>query len=313
MAFKEHKIIKGIARTVPVIFVAGFVGVMVGKCARDSVDAKLQSKIDAYKTTLVASGEVGNISLDCVLPFGDRQIVLTKSYTDDVKSILEEDDYPLLVKSCTESLEQFNNLKIGYNFTLCSEDGSLGLPKPEKNIPIVAWTTSNDLDSRTLGQWYYNKSAFGEEFYFAQSPKTLDQISYPAGLETFVTTSNLNSLDHITIYGKDYSPARMLYNHKIFMHELEHSIGVGHITSNLDVPKNEAGVSETYMTSLINYAYAGDSKFDENTLIAATSLRKILANEENQNDKYFDNSHFETFYDFMEKGQNNLNNQNSMN
>lgn len=313
MSFNLKKYIKELKITIPIIFTAGITGAIAGVGIKNAIDSRENAKLNEYITVLKASGEVGNIETKAVLSFGDRQIVLTTDYTNAVKTILEPEEYPLFLKSFTEPLEQINNLKVGYNFTLTSEDGSFNLPTPKKNIPSVDWTISSKLGDTTVGEWVYKKNNFSEEYFFLQDPTTLNQISFPNGLETIVTKDNINDLDKITVYGEDYSTARMLTNYKIVNHELYHSLGVGHTDKNMNVPKNEGGILETYMTPTLNILYVGNSSFDENTLIASTCLRKILSGSQNKNDKYFDNSHYQTFNDFMQKGKENMNsNENSL-
>ena len=310
MAFKDSKFFKAFRIGLPLIFCASFLGAGAGIAIRRATDAKQKAKIDEYVNVLKASGEVGSIETECVLPFGDRQIVLTIDYTNAAKEQLEPKEYPLFLRSFYEPLENINNLKVGYNFSLTSEDGSFGLPTPKSNIPTVDWTVGTNLKDTAVGQWHYSKDAFSERYYYMQDPRTIAMINIPVGLETYVTTSNIDDLKTVTVYGKEYSTARLLANYKIVTHEILHSIGVGHVNSKMNIPRNEGGILETHMTTQLNSNFVGDSKFDNNTTIAATCLRKIISGSQNKNDKYFDPSHYLTFNGFMEKGRENLNNSN---
>ena len=81
----------------------------------------------------------------------------------------------------------------------------------------------------------------------------------------------------------------------------------------VSVGESEYHVLQTYMTENINTLYIGNSTFDTNALISASCLRKILSNEQDKEDPYFNPEYYTVFYSFMEKGKNNLNNQNNNN
>lgn len=314
MAFNHGKFFKSLRIYVPLIFSAGLIGGATGIGLKSCADAKERARINEYVNVLRASGEVGSVETNCVLPFGDRQIILTTEYTDAAKSVLEPQEYNLFLQSFYTPLKQINDLQVGYNFSLASEDGSFGLPTPTANVPSVNWTVDSHVKSgnngeTVIGEWNYTKDAFSENYFYSQYSSTINSVSFPTGLIGFPTEESMNNLEPITIYGKEYSPERMLYTFKIVTHEVFHSLGVGHTNSSMNIPKNEGNVLETYMTPKLNMFFAGDSKFDENTLIASTCLRKILSGTQNQYDKYFNPAHYETFEQFMQQGRENLNNQ----
>lgn len=310
MSFKDFLRAKKLKIMVPVMFASLILGGAAGAGVRIGMDKHTEKLFNDYETTLRASGEVGNIEHRCVLPFGDRQIVLTMDYTNAVKKELEPAEYPLLVKAFTEPIQEINDLKIGYNFTVCSEDGSFGLPMPSSNMATVNWDLLEGEKSNVIGEWTYDSDMFHETYSYYQSANTISAVSLPIGMETFFGSKELQDVDKVTVYGQEYSTARLLYTYKIVKHEIEHSIGVGHVDKKKDnVPKTRAGILETYMTPSINMFYIGDSQYDTNTMISAVCVRKILDGTQNKDDKNFDSSHFDTFNEFLQKGKENLANQ----